>query len=90
MKVLFEQKSSFSGYLILPLLLVGKKLSLCSAWIRYCVFKLFNLWFYHLPSGGIPPSRWVVNFDYDLLDGLVLAAVLAAHVPFLVSSTSSK
>ena len=33
----------------------------------------------------MPPSRWVVNFDYDLLDGLVLAAVVAAHVPFLVS-----
>ena len=35
-------------------------------------------------SGGIPPSRWVVNFDFDLLDGLVFAALLAAHAPFLV------
>ena len=26
----------------------------------------------------------MVNFDFDLLDGLVLAAVLGAHVPFLV------
>ncbi|XP_072178621.1 cilia- and flagella-associated protein 47-like [Diadema setosum] len=37
-------------------------------------------------KGGVPPSRWVVNFDYDLLDGLVLAAVLAAHVPFLIKT----
>ena len=37
------------------------------------------------PKGGIPPSRWVVNFDFDLLDGLVLAAVIGAHVPFVVS-----
>ncbi|XP_064627283.1 cilia- and flagella-associated protein 47-like isoform X2 [Lineus longissimus] len=36
-------------------------------------------------KGGVPPSRWIVNFDYDLLDGLVLAAVLGAHCPFLIS-----
>ena len=41
--------------------------------------------FIPLPTGGVPPSRWVVNFDFDLLDGLVLAAVLGAHAPFLVS-----
>lgn len=35
--------------------------------------------------GGVPPSRWVVNFDFDLLDGLVLGALLGAHMPFLVS-----
>ena len=40
-------------------------------------------------SGGIPPSRWVVNFDFDLLDGLVFAALLAAHAPFLVQHTNS-
>ncbi|XP_033635373.1 cilia- and flagella-associated protein 47-like isoform X1 [Asterias rubens] len=42
--------------------------------------------YFEAPRGGIPPSRWVVNFDYDLLDGLVLAAVLAAHVPFLIKT----
>lgn len=36
-------------------------------------------------KGGVPPSRWVVNFDYDLLDGLVMAAVVAAYCPWLVS-----
>ena len=34
----------------------------------------------------MPPSRWIVNFDYDLLDGLVLAAVIGAHCPFVVST----
>jgi hypothetical protein len=35
--------------------------------------------------GGVPPARWIVNYDFDLLDGLVLGAVLGAHMPFLVS-----
>ncbi|XP_033113331.1 cilia- and flagella-associated protein 47-like isoform X2 [Anneissia japonica] len=50
----------------------------CNKESQYLVF--------HRPTGGVPPSRWVVNFDYDLLDGLVLAALLAAHVPFLVNT----
>ena len=36
-------------------------------------------------KGGRPPARWVVNFDYDLLDGLVLATAMAAYCPWLVS-----
>ncbi|XP_045065582.1 cilia- and flagella-associated protein 47-like isoform X3 [Coregonus clupeaformis] len=36
--------------------------------------------------GDVPSARWVVNFDLDLADGLVLAAVLAAYCPFLISS----
>ena len=45
-------------------------------------------WFDSKPlssPGGIPPSRWIVNYDFDLLDGLVIASVLGAHMPFLVS-----
>ncbi|XP_042170476.1 cilia- and flagella-associated protein 47-like, partial [Oncorhynchus tshawytscha] len=34
----------------------------------------------------VPSARWVVNFDLDLADGLVLAAVLAAYCPFLIPS----
>ncbi|MGH0160762.1 UNVERIFIED_CONTAM: hypothetical protein FKN15_061278 [Acipenser sinensis] len=34
----------------------------------------------------IPPGRWIINFDLDFLDGLVLAAVLAANCPFLIST----
>ncbi|NXA84636.1 CFA47 protein, partial [Thryothorus ludovicianus] len=36
--------------------------------------------------GGIPPTRWIVNFDQDLLDGLVLAAQMAAYCPYLIST----
>lgn len=37
-------------------------------------------------TGGIPNSRWLVNFDYDMLDGLVLAACLGAYCPFLINT----
>ncbi|XP_059183828.1 cilia- and flagella-associated protein 47-like [Centropristis striata] len=37
-------------------------------------------------TGGVPPERWIVNFDLDLTDGLVLAAVLAAYCPYLIHS----
>ncbi|XP_055954756.1 cilia and flagella-associated protein 47 [Patella vulgata] len=35
-------------------------------------------------KGGVPASRWIVNYDMDLLDGLVVASVLGAHLSFLV------
>ncbi|NXE93669.1 CFA47 protein, partial [Menura novaehollandiae] len=35
-------------------------------------------------KGGIPPMRWIVNFDQDLLDGLVLAAQIASYCPYLI------
>uniref|UniRef100_A0A8C9P179 Calponin-homology (CH) domain-containing protein n=1 Tax=Spermophilus dauricus TaxID=99837 RepID=A0A8C9P179_SPEDA len=34
----------------------------------------------------VPSERWIVNFDKDLLDGLVLATQLAAYCPFLIKS----
>ncbi|XP_034461453.1 cilia- and flagella-associated protein 47-like [Hippoglossus hippoglossus] len=37
-------------------------------------------------TGGVPPARWIVNFDLDLTDGLVLAALLAAYCPYLIYS----
>lgn len=39
--------------------------------------------------GSNPPCRWIVNFDVDFMDGLVLAALVAAHVPFVVSRNYS-
>lgn len=36
-------------------------------------------------TGGVPSARWIVNFDLDFIDGLVLAALLAAYCPYLVS-----
>ncbi|MXQ98946.1 hypothetical protein E5288_WYG015975 [Bos mutus] len=37
-------------------------------------------------KGVIPPEKWIVNFDKDLLDGLVFATVLGAYCPFLIES----
>ncbi|XP_029369560.1 cilia- and flagella-associated protein 47-like [Echeneis naucrates] len=36
--------------------------------------------------GDVPSARWIVNFDLDLKDGLVLAALLAAYCPYLICS----
>ncbi|NXO31237.1 CFA47 protein, partial [Cisticola juncidis] len=36
--------------------------------------------------GGVPPTRWIVNFDLDLLDGLVLAAQIASYCPYLIAT----
>ncbi|XP_047432995.1 cilia and flagella-associated protein 47-like isoform X3 [Mugil cephalus] len=37
-------------------------------------------------AGEAPSDRWIVNFDLDLTDGVVLAALLAAHCPYLIRS----
>uniref|UniRef100_A0A2K5R9G8 Calponin-homology (CH) domain-containing protein n=1 Tax=Cebus imitator TaxID=2715852 RepID=A0A2K5R9G8_CEBIM len=38
------------------------------------------------PKDVFPSERWIVNFDKDLLDGLVLATQLGAYCPFLIES----
>ncbi|XP_062417325.1 cilia- and flagella-associated protein 47-like [Pungitius pungitius] len=50
-----------------------------------------NLHYQHMRTtvwapGGVPSARWIVNFDLDLADGLVLAALLAAYCPYLIHS----
>ncbi|XP_062432984.1 cilia- and flagella-associated protein 47 [Rhea pennata] len=37
-------------------------------------------------KGEVPPMRWIINFDRDLLDGLVLAAQLASYCPYLIAT----
>ncbi|XP_030107333.1 cilia and flagella-associated protein 47 isoform X1 [Mus musculus] len=37
-------------------------------------------------KSDVPPGRWIVNFDSDLLDGLVFATQLAAYCPFLIET----
>uniref|UniRef100_A0A3B3V803 Cilia- and flagella-associated protein 47 domain-containing protein n=1 Tax=Poecilia latipinna TaxID=48699 RepID=A0A3B3V803_9TELE len=37
-------------------------------------------------AGRVPSSRWIVNFDLDFSDGLVLGALIAAHCPYLIRS----
>ncbi|XP_063136439.1 cilia- and flagella-associated protein 47 isoform X2 [Rattus norvegicus] len=43
-----------------------------------------SIWKSH--KSDVPPERWIVNFDSDLLDGLVFATQLAAYCPFLIES----
>lgn len=51
--------------------------------------QLTNLFVMISSLGSNPPCRWIVNFDVDFMDGLVLAALVAAHVPFVVSRNKS-
>jgi hypothetical protein len=32
----------------------------------------------------MPSGRWIVNFDIDLVDSIVLGTLLGAYCPFLV------
>lgn len=52
-----------------------------------CTADRFRL--YLFSDGGGPLARWIVNFDLDFKDGLVLAALLAAYCPYLVRSGGS-
>ncbi|CAG5120335.1 unnamed protein product, partial [Candidula unifasciata] len=56
------------------------------AWMNYHYEYNRELIWKKSPKGGVPPARWIVNFDYDLLDGLVLAALLGSHMPFLIKT----
>ena len=35
-------------------------------------------------SKNPPPARWIVNFDYDWMDGLVLATIIAKFCPWVI------
>ncbi|XP_075394462.1 cilia- and flagella-associated protein 47 [Tenrec ecaudatus] len=37
-------------------------------------------------TGVIPSEKWIINFDKDLMDGLVIATQMAAYCPFLIES----
>uniref|UniRef100_A0A7N5JXY1 Cilia and flagella associated protein 47 n=1 Tax=Ailuropoda melanoleuca TaxID=9646 RepID=A0A7N5JXY1_AILME len=41
-------------------------------------------------QGVVPSERWIVNFDKDLLDGLIFATQLGAYCPFLIESHFEK
>ena len=44
-----------------------------------------NIW-RNCVKGGVPASRWIVNFDLDLLDGLVIGSLLGSFCPFLIET----
>uniref|UniRef100_A0A8C2XN01 Calponin-homology (CH) domain-containing protein n=1 Tax=Cyclopterus lumpus TaxID=8103 RepID=A0A8C2XN01_CYCLU len=45
-----------------------------------------NVHYQSMRKTVVPSARWIVNFDLDLTDGLVLAALLAAYCPYLICS----
>jgi hypothetical protein len=55
-------------------------------WLNRLYEDQRNRLFAHLPEDEQPVTRWIVNFDVDLIDGLVIGACLAAYTPFLVIS----
>ncbi|XP_075056414.1 cilia- and flagella-associated protein 47 [Mixophyes fleayi] len=55
-------------------------------WLNVHYEKMKKVVWINCKKGDIPPTRWIMNFDKDLLDGLVLAALLAAYCPYLIST----
>ncbi|XP_068124444.1 cilia- and flagella-associated protein 47 [Hyperolius riggenbachi] len=55
-------------------------------WLNVHYEKMRKVAWKDCQKGGVPPTRWIMNFDKDLLDGLVLAAQLAAYCPYLIPS----
>ena len=51
---------------------------------KFQSFYFKSVWLVCFFLGSSPPCRWIVNFDFDFMDGLVLAALVSAHVPFVV------
>lgn len=67
-------KCFFSAHLMHSNLLLNPIFSFISE--RQCVPWIADV---------VPSARWIVNFDLDLADGLVLASLLASYCPYLVS-----
>ncbi|KAM9320035.1 LOW QUALITY PROTEIN: cilia- and flagella-associated protein 47 [Gastrophryne carolinensis] len=55
-------------------------------WLNANYEKMRKATWKECQKGGVPPTRWIMNFDKDLLDGLVFSAQLAAYCPCLISS----
>ncbi|KAJ7320665.1 hypothetical protein JRQ81_020176, partial [Phrynocephalus forsythii] len=55
-------------------------------WLNRHFEKMRKVVWKDCKKGDVPPTRWIVNFDRDLLDGLVLAAQLASYCPYLIST----
>ncbi|XP_069613759.1 cilia- and flagella-associated protein 47 [Ranitomeya imitator] len=55
-------------------------------WLNVHYEKMRKVAWRNCKKGDIPPTRWIMNFDKDLLDGLVFAAQVAAYCPYLIST----
>jgi len=56
--------------------------------LNYCYAHYKDKIWTNAEQGTTAPSRWIVNFDTDLTDSLVVGAVLGAYCPFIVTSIS--
>jgi hypothetical protein len=54
--------------------------------MNFCYAEYKNKIWLDSDRGGTPPTKWIVNFDIDLTDSLVLAATIGAYCPFIVDS----
>lgn len=53
-------------------------------WLNYCYANYKEKIWKDNDRGGVPSTRWIVNFDADLTDSLALAAAIGAYCPFVV------
>ncbi|CAH2223146.1 cilia- and flagella-associated 47 [Pelobates cultripes] len=55
-------------------------------WLNVNYEKMRKVAWKDCQKGDVPATRWIMNFDKDLLDGLVLSAQVAAYCPYLIST----
>ncbi|CAF2209937.1 unnamed protein product [Rotaria magnacalcarata] len=55
-------------------------------WLNYCYSNYREQVWSDREQSSIPSGRWIVNFDIDLVDSIVLGTVLGAYCPFLIES----
>ncbi len=61
---------------------VGERILL--TWLNYCYANYKERIWGNSATSTAPATRWIVNFDIDLTDSLVLAATIGAYCPFVV------
>ncbi|GAB1597909.1 hypothetical protein Ahia01_000067700 [Argonauta hians] len=60
------------------------------AWMNRCYEQNRHLLWRENSKKPKPVARWILNFDVDLKDGLVLACLFGTYLPFMVSSHISR
>ncbi|CAI9721780.1 ciliaflagella47-likeassociated and flagella-associated 47-like isoform X2 [Octopus vulgaris] len=60
------------------------------AWMNRCYEQNRRIVWNEHSDTAVPAARWIVNFDLDLKDGLVLACLIGTYLPFMISSHIGK
>ncbi len=63
---------------------IGERILL--AWLNYCYANYKQTIWQNNSRGGVPSTRWIVNFDIDLTDSLTLAATIGAYCPYVIDT----